>query len=56
MQAQLNCTGKTAVDAGFVSIQATPGGMISGILCGFYMEGLCKNMKNLWIVGVLSHA
>jgi len=56
MQAQLNCTEKTAMDAGFVSIQATHGGMFSGILCGFYMEGLCKNMKNLWIVGVLSHA
>jgi hypothetical protein len=39
--------GKTAVDAGFVSIQATPGGMFSGMLYGFYMEGFCKNMKNL---------
>jgi hypothetical protein len=27
--------GKTAVDAGFLSIQATPGGMFSGMLCGF---------------------
>jgi hypothetical protein len=56
MQAQLNCTGKTAVDAGFVSIQATPVGMFSGMLCGFYVEGLCKNMKNLWLFGVLSQA
>jgi hypothetical protein len=56
MQAQLNCTGKTAMDAGFVSIQAAPGGMFSGMLCGFYMEGLCKNMMNLWIVDILSQA
>jgi len=48
--------GKTAVDAGFVSIQTTPGDMFSGMLCGFYMEGLRKNMKNLWIVGVFSQA
>jgi hypothetical protein len=26
------------------------------MLCGFYMEGLRKNMKNLWIVGVFSQA
>jgi hypothetical protein len=56
MQVQLNCRGKTAVDASFVSIQATPGIMFSGMLCGFYMEGLCKNVKNLWLVGVLSQA
>jgi len=56
MQAQLNCMGKIAVDAGFVSIQATPGGMFIGMLYGCYMEGLRKNMKNLWIVGVLSQA
>ena len=60
IQAKLNCTGKTdskfAVDTGFVSIQATPGDMFSGMLCGFYMDRLSKNMKNLWIVGVLSQA
>jgi len=33
-------------------LQATPGGMFSGMLCGFYVEGLRKNMKNLWIVNV----
>jgi hypothetical protein len=49
-----NC--KFIVNAGFVFNQATPGGMFSGMLCRFNMEGLSKSMKNIWIVGILSQA
>jgi hypothetical protein len=47
---------KFAVDAGLVSSQAMLRDMLSGMLCGFCLEGLSKNMKNLWIVGVLAQA
>jgi hypothetical protein len=60
IQAKFNCMGKTnskfIVNGGFVFNEATSGGMFSGMLCRFNMEGLSKNMNNLWIVCILSQA